>query len=307
MVTGAAPGLSWGCCDAGLGALPGAVGPGWGAARFCGEPRPCAAKFGAGWAVGLVGEGSRVVCAAGAGRAGGLGLAVSRLGVLGGSWSSGLGWGSLAFRFPGGPMGLPPARGRAVLVSACPGAGTVGPAPLCPRSPSGCTFWGKRPWSRTRKILWQLGMVLGAPMVISLVAGIAVPVITIGIPIYMGRKVLAGGPAVPVVPLPVEPGSPWPQAWTDAQCSPLPTACPCSTLTPHSPSLQGPSLLPTPTPSTSEGTLSLERWGWGWAKGGGGLGVQGCFPGTPELWWRHCCGCLSLRRWRGCPGSCGCG
>ncbi|NWQ69406.1 RN19B ligase, partial [Neopipo cinnamomea] len=60
-------------------------------------------------------------------------------------------------------------------------------------SPSGCTFWGKRPWSRTRRILWQLGMVLGAPMVISLIAGVAVPVITIGIPIYMGRKVLAGG------------------------------------------------------------------------------------------------------------------
>ncbi|XP_032863207.1 E3 ubiquitin-protein ligase RNF19B-like isoform X2 [Tyto alba] len=57
-------------------------------------------------------------------------------------------------------------------------------------SPSGCTFWGKRPWSRTRRTLWQLGMVLGAPMVVSLVAGIAVPVITIGIPIYMGRKVL---------------------------------------------------------------------------------------------------------------------
>ncbi|XP_059324709.1 E3 ubiquitin-protein ligase RNF19B-like isoform X1 [Ammospiza nelsoni] len=57
-------------------------------------------------------------------------------------------------------------------------------------SPSGCTFWGKRPWSRTRRILWQLGMVLGAPMVISLAAGVAVPVIAIGIPIYMGRKVL---------------------------------------------------------------------------------------------------------------------
>uniref|UniRef100_A0A8C3L4G3 RBR-type E3 ubiquitin transferase n=1 Tax=Chrysolophus pictus TaxID=9089 RepID=A0A8C3L4G3_CHRPC len=57
-------------------------------------------------------------------------------------------------------------------------------------SPSGCTFWGKRPWSRTRKILWQLGMVLGAPMVISLIAGIAVPVIIIGLPIYTGRKVL---------------------------------------------------------------------------------------------------------------------
>ncbi|NXW66964.1 RN19A ligase, partial [Hirundo rustica] len=64
-------------------------------------------------------------------------------------------------------------------------------------SPSGCTFWGKRPWSRTRRILWQLGMVLGAPMVISLAAGVAVPVITIGIPIYMGRKVQAGGPGIP--------------------------------------------------------------------------------------------------------------
>ncbi|KAM4680632.1 E3 ubiquitin-protein ligase RNF19B-like isoform 3-T4 [Amazona ochrocephala] len=63
-------------------------------------------------------------------------------------------------------------------------------------SPSGCTFWGKRPWSRTRKILWQLGMVLGAPMVISLVAGIAVPVITIGIPVYMGRKPSFWGPSL---------------------------------------------------------------------------------------------------------------
>lgn len=35
-------------------------------------------------------------------------------------------------------------------------------------------------------------------MVISLAAGVAVPVITIGIPIYMGRKVLAGGSGVPV-------------------------------------------------------------------------------------------------------------
>ncbi|XP_058020620.1 E3 ubiquitin-protein ligase RNF19A-like isoform X2 [Ahaetulla prasina] len=60
-------------------------------------------------------------------------------------------------------------------------------------SPSGCTFWGKKPWSRTRKLLWQLGMVLGAPMVISIVAGIAVPVITLGIPIYTGKKVLSHG------------------------------------------------------------------------------------------------------------------
>ncbi|KAI5619827.1 E3 ubiquitin-protein ligase RNF19B isoform X1, partial [Silurus asotus] len=56
-------------------------------------------------------------------------------------------------------------------------------------SPSGCTFWGKKPWSQTRKILWQVGMLLGAPVVISLIAGIAIPVIIVGIPIYMGRRV----------------------------------------------------------------------------------------------------------------------
>ncbi|XP_033860829.1 E3 ubiquitin-protein ligase RNF19A isoform X1 [Acipenser ruthenus] len=56
-------------------------------------------------------------------------------------------------------------------------------------SPSGCTFWGKTPWSRTRKVLWQVGMLLGAPVVISLIAGIAIPVIVVGIPIYMGRTV----------------------------------------------------------------------------------------------------------------------
>lgn len=32
-------------------------------------------------------------------------------------------------------------------------------------------------------------MLLGAPVVISLIAGIAIPVIIVGIPIYMGRKV----------------------------------------------------------------------------------------------------------------------
>ncbi|XP_053743225.1 E3 ubiquitin-protein ligase RNF19A [Synchiropus splendidus] len=56
-------------------------------------------------------------------------------------------------------------------------------------SPSGCTFWGKKPWSQTRKVLWQVGMLLGAPVIISLIAGLAIPVIIVGIPIYMGRKV----------------------------------------------------------------------------------------------------------------------
>lgn len=56
-------------------------------------------------------------------------------------------------------------------------------------SPSGCTFWGKKPWSRKKKILWQLGTLIGAPVGITLIAGIAVPAMVIGIPVYIGRKV----------------------------------------------------------------------------------------------------------------------
>lgn len=36
-------------------------------------------------------------------------------------------------------------------------------------SPSGCTFWGKKPWSRKKKLLWQLGTIIGAPVGIALV------------------------------------------------------------------------------------------------------------------------------------------
>jgi len=56
-------------------------------------------------------------------------------------------------------------------------------------SPSGCTFWGKKPWSRKKKILWQLGTLVGAPVGIALVAGITVPAMIIGIPVWVGRKV----------------------------------------------------------------------------------------------------------------------
>ncbi|XP_065313275.1 uncharacterized protein LOC135922752 isoform X2 [Gordionus sp. m RMFG-2023] len=56
-------------------------------------------------------------------------------------------------------------------------------------SPSGCTFWGKKPWSRKKKILWQLGTLVGAPMGIALIASIAIPAIIIGVPIFVGRKI----------------------------------------------------------------------------------------------------------------------
>uniref|UniRef100_A0A1B0DD46 RBR-type E3 ubiquitin transferase n=1 Tax=Phlebotomus papatasi TaxID=29031 RepID=A0A1B0DD46_PHLPP len=51
-------------------------------------------------------------------------------------------------------------------------------------SPSGCTFWGKKPWSRKKKLLWQLGTLVGAPVGIALVAGIAVPAMIIGLFTY---------------------------------------------------------------------------------------------------------------------------
>ena len=55
-------------------------------------------------------------------------------------------------------------------------------------SPSGCTFWGKKPWSRKKKLLWRLGMLVGAPICIIFIAGIAVPAIVIGIPVWAARK-----------------------------------------------------------------------------------------------------------------------
>ncbi|XP_041361421.1 E3 ubiquitin-protein ligase RNF19A-like isoform X3 [Gigantopelta aegis] len=58
-------------------------------------------------------------------------------------------------------------------------------------SPSGCTFWGKKPWSRKKKILWQLGTLVGAPVGITLVASIAIPAMIIGIPVWVGRKIHA--------------------------------------------------------------------------------------------------------------------
>lgn len=73
-----------------------------------------------------------------------------------------------------------------------------------------------------------------------------------------------------MVLLSAEPGSPWPEAWTDAQCSALPTACPHATIFPHSPSQWGTSLLSTPTPFTREGVLYMGGWGRGGVNRGSG-------------------------------------
>merc|ERR1711936_258358 len=53
----------------------------------------------------------------------------------------------------------------------------------------GCTFWGKKPWSRKKKLLWQLGTLVGAPVGIALIAGISIPAMIIGIPVWVGRKI----------------------------------------------------------------------------------------------------------------------
>ncbi|KAI1723522.1 IBR domain, a half RING-finger domain-containing protein [Ditylenchus destructor] len=55
-------------------------------------------------------------------------------------------------------------------------------------SPTGCTFWGKKPWTRKKKLLWQIGTLIGAPLGIALIAGLAVPGIICGVPIFVGRK-----------------------------------------------------------------------------------------------------------------------
>ena len=55
-------------------------------------------------------------------------------------------------------------------------------------SPTGCTFWGKRPWTKKKKLLWQIGILIGAPVGIALIGGLAVPGIIFGVPVFIGRK-----------------------------------------------------------------------------------------------------------------------
>ena len=56
-------------------------------------------------------------------------------------------------------------------------------------SPSGCTFWGERRWSRKKVMLWQLGTLIGAPLGIALLAALALPAIVFGVPVLAARKV----------------------------------------------------------------------------------------------------------------------
>ncbi|CAI4225964.1 unnamed protein product [Auanema sp. JU1783] len=56
-------------------------------------------------------------------------------------------------------------------------------------SPTGCTFWGKKPWTRKKKLLWQVGTLIGAPLGIALIAGLSIPGIIFGVPVFVGRKV----------------------------------------------------------------------------------------------------------------------
>ncbi|CAF1238961.1 unnamed protein product [Rotaria sordida] len=56
-------------------------------------------------------------------------------------------------------------------------------------SPSGCTFWGKKQWSRKKVILWQVATLIGAPVIIALIAGVAIPGVIIGVPVWAGRKI----------------------------------------------------------------------------------------------------------------------
>uniref|UniRef100_A0A1I8FFR9 RING-type domain-containing protein n=1 Tax=Macrostomum lignano TaxID=282301 RepID=A0A1I8FFR9_9PLAT len=64
-------------------------------------------------------------------------------------------------------------------------------------SPSGCTFWGKKPWSRKKKILWQLGTLIGRSHWYSTAGRLAVPAITMGVPVLVA--VLSVGVSVPIL------------------------------------------------------------------------------------------------------------
>ncbi|PIC48148.1 hypothetical protein B9Z55_007239 [Caenorhabditis nigoni] len=56
-------------------------------------------------------------------------------------------------------------------------------------SPTGCTFWGKKPWSAKRKLMWQIGTLIGTPAVVVATAVVSVPLIMGLVPYSIGKKV----------------------------------------------------------------------------------------------------------------------
>ncbi|EFO88728.1 hypothetical protein CRE_06578 [Caenorhabditis remanei] len=56
-------------------------------------------------------------------------------------------------------------------------------------SPTGCTFWGKKPWSGRKRLMWQLGSLIGTPAVVVATAVVSVPLIIGLVPYSIGKKV----------------------------------------------------------------------------------------------------------------------
>uniref|UniRef100_A0A1I7UKN9 RBR-type E3 ubiquitin transferase n=1 Tax=Caenorhabditis tropicalis TaxID=1561998 RepID=A0A1I7UKN9_9PELO len=56
-------------------------------------------------------------------------------------------------------------------------------------TPSGCTFWGRRPWSGRKRLMWQIGSLIGSPAVIVATAVVSVPLIVGMVPYSVGKKV----------------------------------------------------------------------------------------------------------------------
>ena len=52
------------------------------------------------------------------------------------------------------------------------------------RSPTGCTFWGKRTWSRKKTILAQLALLFGAPIGMALLTLLTPPIVMVALPAY---------------------------------------------------------------------------------------------------------------------------
>lgn len=133
-------------------------------------------------------------------------------------------------------------------------------------------------------------------MVISIVAGIAVPVITIGLPIYMGRKVLALGFPWSCSLLSLAAHGQRPGQIHSAQhCH---CVSPCHHFFPTAPHCGEPICCPPQHPLRGR---VFSTWG------GGGMNRGLCGPGcclrTPELCWQCCHGCPSLGRGSGGLGS----
>ncbi|XP_041378492.1 E3 ubiquitin-protein ligase RNF19A-like isoform X2 [Gigantopelta aegis] len=56
---------------------------------------------------------------------------------------------------------------------------------------TGCSYYGRKTWDKKKRMLWQVGLLVGAPIAIGIAVTIALPTMIVGFPVLVGVKVFS--------------------------------------------------------------------------------------------------------------------